>query len=96
MAACLGDELAVLLEQPLRLVACLVGCLDRALDRQRRASSASWILLKANFFRTKNTIRKKMIVQIISPGMTLVSGLEAATTSIYLTSTKPRKPPTRP
>ena len=43
----------------------------------------------------KKTIRKKMIVQIISPGMIRVSGLETAI-SIYLTSTKPRKPPTRP
>ena len=49
----------------------------------------------AYFLKTTKTIRKKTIVQIISPGMILVSGLEAAT-SIYLTRTKPRKPPTSP
>ena len=86
----------MLLEQPLRLVARLVGRLDRPPDRLLALVECScWIGPKANFFSTKKTIRKKMIVQIISPGMTLVSGLEAAT-SIYLTRTKPRKPPTRP
>src|SRR5579862_3734188 len=60
-----------------------------------RSSMSRWIEPNAYFRRTKKTIRKKMIVQIISPGMIFVSGLEAAT-SIYLTRTKPRKPPTRP
>src|SRR5579864_1833263 len=61
----------------------------------RRSSISFWIAPNAYLRRTRKTITKKMIVQIISPGMILVSGLLAAT-SIYLTSTKPRKPPTRP
>ena len=61
----------------------------------RRSSISFWMAPNANLRSTTKTITKKMIVQIISPGMILVSGLLAAT-SIYLTSTKPRKPPTRP
>ena len=37
-----------------------------------------WIGPNAYRFSTQNVIRKKTIVQIISPGMILVSGLVAA------------------
>src|SRR5579864_223271 len=61
----------------------------------RRSSMSAWMRPNAYLRRTKKTIRKRMIVQIISPGIIRVSGLETAS-SIYLTSTNPRKPPTRP
>ena len=33
---------------------------------------------KASFFSTKNVMRKQMIVQIISPGVTWISGFDAS------------------
>ena len=49
--------------------------------RSRRSSIAFWIGPNAYRLRTNNAIRKQTIVQIISPGVTLISAL-AATSSM--------------
>ena len=59
-----------------------------------RLSIMFWIGPNAYFFRTKSAIRKQTIVQIISPGVTEISGLDAVIT--YLTSTYARIEPSRP
>ena len=65
------------------------------LDRLAGASSIIfWIGPNAYRFSTKSAIRKQTIVQIISPGVTEMSGFAA--TSTYLTSTYARIEPSRP
>ena len=46
--------------------------------RSRRLSIIAWMRPNASFFNTKNVIRKQTIVQIISPGVTWMSGFEAS------------------
>ena len=46
--------------------------------RSRRSSIVAWMRPNASRFRAKKVIRKQMIVQIISPGVTWMSGLAAS------------------
>ena len=51
---------------------------DRFMGPEGRERIAAWMRPNATFFRTKKVIRKQMIVQIISPGVTWMSGLDAS------------------
>jgi len=50
--------------------------------RARRSSIIFWIWENAKRLRIQKVSRKKMTVQIIKPGMILVSGLELASIGV--------------
>ena len=80
LAPCLGDQLLVLLEQPLRLVSRPSAASIECRIDSCRWSIIFWIGPNAYRLSTKSAIRKQTIVQIISPGVTEMSGFDARIT----------------